>query len=376
MPLQIGNQARYLAIIALPAVLLAVLAIAIGQPAFSQPMPVMNAYEISHVEVDVTASTAAIARDIAVRQGQRKALEILLERLTIEEDRLRIPTLDDTSVAALVLSIQFENERYSSTRYISKLTINFNQEGVRRLLDISGATFSETMARAILVLPSYQNSGLSFDWEEADNWLDIWREADWRSSLVPFILPEDGQAVAPVVQGGADEETLAYNTQLLADLYGTSETLVVTARDSIDLFTGAPRVEVTTIRRGVDEKLVKDYVFAQGDSEEPEAFLTRITQAIGQEISHDWKSQTLISLDQMATLQAEVSISTLADWVQMKDQLQQVPVVKDVLLNEISISKAVLTLNYLGTQAQLSATLRQYGIGMESTEQHWKLLFQ
>ena len=335
-----------------------------------------NAYQIDNVAVDVTASTAAIARDIAIRHGQRQALGILLERLTVLEGRQSIPGLDDAGVASLVISIQFQNERYSSTRYISDLVITFNQQGVRRLLDISGAGFSETMARPILVLPYYQNSGLAIAWDDRNSWLETWRQVDWRSSLVPFILPEPEQGADFTAfddgRGYGQEES----TKLLADLYGTSETLVVLASDSIDLYTGMAQLEVRAIRRGGGVEDVQEYIFEPEADEEAEAMLMRVAKTIGQEIAQEWKRRTLVSLDQSAQLEALVPLSSLGDWVQMKKRLGQVPVVKGVVLNEMTISSASLRLNYLGTQEQLYATLQQYGISLEQQQQRWVLLFQ
>jgi hypothetical protein len=335
-----------------------------------------NAYQIDNVAVDVTASTASIARDIAIRRGQRQALEILLERLTIAEDRQSIPGLDDAGVAALVLSIQFKNERYSSTRYISDLVITFSQQGVRRLLDISGSGFSETMARPILVLPYYQNSGLSIVWDDRNSWLETWRQVDWRSSLVPFILPEPEQGAGFTAFDDGGAYGLEESTTLLADLYGTAETLVVLASDSIDFLTGAAQLDVKAIRRGGGMEDIREYIFEPEPDEEPEAMLMRVAKTIGEGIAQEWKLRTLVSLDQMARLEAQVPLSSLEDWVQMKKRLELVPVVKDVVLNELNVSRAVLTLNYLGTQEQLYATLQQYGIGMEQHQQHWVLVFQ
>ena len=338
--------------------------------------PVRNAYQIDDVAVDVTASTAAIARDIAIRHGQRRALGILLRRLTIAEDRQGIPTLDDANVEALVLSIQFENERYSSTRYISDLTITFNQQGIHRLLEISGARFSETMARPILILPYHLNAGLSVAWDDNATWLTAWDNADWRTSLVPFLLPErdlDATANLLATELGMDS---VENASLMADLYGTSETLTVIARDSVDLFTGAAVLEVETIRRGIGEEIRRQHVFEPGPDELIEELFARVAQEVAREIALEWKVQSLVSLRHIGELHANFYLTSLEDWVQLQQRLAQIPVIKRVLLTEISVNKASITLNYLGTPEQLSATLQQYGVAMQLTEQHWVLLFQ
>jgi len=333
-------------------------------------------YEISKVNVDVTAGTAAIARQIAIRQGQRRALNILLQRLTVEEDRQRIPVLDDARVAALVLSIKFEDERYSSTRYISDLTITFSQPAVRELLDIAGSRFSETMARPILVLAQHENAGLSVHWDDNETWKQAWQEADWRTSLVPFIVPGAEGAESEVdVSLMVNLDDLG-NAAFLAQLYGTSETLTVFARDTIDLFTATPQLEVSTIRRGAVSEESNDQIFIRQDSEASRAFFGRVAATIGGAIADEWKEQTLVSLSDTGSLDAIVELENLKAWVELRQGLQKISLIKNITLKEISASRALLQLDYLGSPQQLSASLGQRGISMQDMGRIWQLSVQ
>jgi hypothetical protein len=343
-----------------------------AKPAFELPDP----YEIDRVEVDVTAGTAAIARQIAIRQGQRRALNILFQRLTIEEDRQRIPVLDDARVAALVLSIKFENERYSSTRYIADITITFSQPAVRELLDIAGSRFSETMARPILVLAQHENAGLSVHWDDNETWQRAWREADWRTSLVPFIVPGADGARAEtdmsLILDTGDPENVAF----LAQLYGTSETLTIIARDTIDLFSATPQLEVTTIRRDASSEESSDQRFVRQANETSRDFFDRVADTIGGAIADQWKEQTLVSLSDTGSLEAIVQLENLSAWVSLKADLQKISLIKDVTLKEISASRALLQLDYLGSPQQLSASLGQRSIMMQDMGRIWQLSVQ
>ena len=119
------------------------------------------------------------------------------------------------------------------------------------------------------------------------------------------------------------------------------------------------------------------FKFLGFSSDEPaEELFTRVAQEVSRDIAQDWKVQSLVSLDQIGELHADFYLTSLEDWVQLQRRLAQIPVIKNVLLTEISVSKASITLNYLGTPEQLSATLQQYGVAMQPSEQHWVLLFQ
>ena len=339
-------------------------------------LDIPNAYQVNNVSVDVTARTAAIARELAVRNGQRKALDILLRRLTTEEDRQAIPMLDDRGVESLVLSIEFMNERYSPTRYMADLVIVFNQDGVRNLLEISGSSFSETMSRPVLVLPYHQNAGLTTAWTEDNAWLEIWREIDWRTSLVPFMFPGSDDAYALAGLGMGDDENFDTIAPEMAAQYGVGETLIVRANDSINFLTGQLQLQVLTIRAGGGLEVRSDHIFTPIDGEDDVDFFTRVATTIGEDVAGAWKEQTLVSMDQLGSMRAQMYLSSLQEWIELKKRLEKVPLIREMALHSISINEVQLDLIYLGTPAQLSATLQQYGISLTEFDQQWTLHFQ
>src|SRR5271168_3176188 len=81
-------------------------------PAWAQnPTPEASVYEITDVGADVTANSAAHAREQAVKQGQRTAFEQLAQRLGA--DPSVAAKLSDDDIAALVQSFEVQNERSS-----------------------------------------------------------------------------------------------------------------------------------------------------------------------------------------------------------------------------------------------------------------------
>ncbi len=59
-------------------------------------------FVVRDVEVDVTAETAAQARDQALAEGERRAFRIQLERLTSRSDWDSLPQLTNEEIAAYV----------------------------------------------------------------------------------------------------------------------------------------------------------------------------------------------------------------------------------------------------------------------------------
>ena len=100
----------------------------------SSPKSVTNPYTVTDVKIDVTADSAAHARDQALMQAERKAYEQLCARLEADSDAKK---LSDDDIAGLVASFEVQNERLSAVRYIGIFTIHFNPSAVQRTISVS-----------------------------------------------------------------------------------------------------------------------------------------------------------------------------------------------------------------------------------------------
>ncbi|MGH6932462.1 MAG: hypothetical protein ACREEE_08510 [Dongiaceae bacterium] len=97
-------------------------------------------YEVSGVNVDVTAADSATARDQAIIEGQRTALQMLVEDLVGAEKAAQVPLPNDDAISAMVQDFEVETERLSSVRYIGVLTFRFDPILVDDLLSgVGGA---------------------------------------------------------------------------------------------------------------------------------------------------------------------------------------------------------------------------------------------
>src|SRR3990167_2989805 len=61
--------------------------------ALAGPASASVVFDVTGVAVDVTADTAAAARERAIAEGERAAFRRLLERLTLRSDHSRLPEL-------------------------------------------------------------------------------------------------------------------------------------------------------------------------------------------------------------------------------------------------------------------------------------------
>src|ERR1700761_2054301 len=82
--------------------LLAILVVGVNSPSRAQDAPDNSMYEVTDVAVDVTADSAAHAKDQAIAQGQRAAFLQLLDRLGVDSGVAA--KLSDDDIATLVQS--------------------------------------------------------------------------------------------------------------------------------------------------------------------------------------------------------------------------------------------------------------------------------
>src|SRR5438309_3048025 len=119
------------------------------------------------VKVDATADSAAAARELARIDGQRRALGLVVDRLTGSSDNPKLAKLDDKAITDMVESFEVANERMSAVRYLADYTFYFRPSKLRRLVRVAetppaeGAAkpvVSESSSKPMVVLPVYKDS--------------------------------------------------------------------------------------------------------------------------------------------------------------------------------------------------------------------------
>lgn len=89
------------------------------------------------VKVDATAANAPAARRLARLEGQRKALEKVIDRLAGGSGP-RLPSLSDSTISDMVESFEVANERMSPVRYLADYTFQFYPGKVQRVMQQNG----------------------------------------------------------------------------------------------------------------------------------------------------------------------------------------------------------------------------------------------
>lgn len=319
-----------------------------------------DVFEVKGVKVDVTADSVAVARDRALEEGEDRALQTLLRRLTLQAYHDRLPKLSAAQRAALVLDFSVAEEKASSVRYLATLNYRFKPDAVRTLLRDAQIPFAETRSKPVLLLPVYQAAGALLLWDDPNPWAQAWGKVDSREGLVPVVLPQgDLKDIATI---GAQQALDGDGQRLgaIAKRYGTGDTLVAEGVLGVDSQTGLPDLDVFVTRYGTasqEQTIVRTFSSQVGESVDD--LLARSARQIMLQVEDNWKQDNLLQFTKPAVISAIVPISNLASWVDIQRRLREVAVVRRVDITSLSTREARVDLNFIGDTDQLALSLKQ-----------------
>jgi hypothetical protein len=325
-----------------------------------------NSYTIGGVDVDVTGADAIQARQQGIREAQRKAVKLLIERMVAPEDRARVPPVDNARLEGMIRGVEFSSERTAANRYIGTLNVVFSAEPVNAWLREGGISVAETVARPALVIPLWKDKNGVEPLDDNNAWRDAWRGLDTAASAVPVTLVRGDQL---------DQNALSVEEAYVGDVSALSRlneryhapTIIVATlegdKSSGALTVGGVRYDTQT---GARSELSSMTV---ADANQ----LADAAKKIHAKLDEDWRNIAVVRRDSQAGLDVVVPIRELSDWVQIRQRLGAIPAVKSVTVRSLESDRADLHLEYFGTQDQLQRTLAQAGLQLAKDADQWRL---
>lgn len=324
-----------------------------------------DTFEVRDVTVDVTAETAAAARDQALAEGEQKAFRLQLERLTAPADWASLPKLSNQQIAAYVQDFEVASEKSSAVRYIATLNFTFKEQPVRRLLADRNMPFAMTRAKPMVVVPVYEESGASrVLWDDPNPWRDAWATRSKPEGLVPMVLPAGGDSDVSAIDAEQAVGGEPSNLSAIARRYGAYTTLVAHATRE-DGGAGSPKVKVSLIQYGPGgTEYTSEETFTARDGESIDDLLVRAADAVALEMEQAWKSKNLVRVTGRSVTAVTLPMTSLSQWVTVRQRLDSVPVVQYIELVVLSRDHARLNLFHMGTPEQLAQALQQVGLSL------------
>lgn len=325
-----------------------------------------NTYTIAGVDVDVTAADAIKAREQGIREAERRAIKLLIERMVAPDDRAKVPALDDSRLAGLVRGVEFARERAASNHYVATLNVVFSAEPVRAWLGEAGISVAETVARPALVVPLWKDKNGVEPLDDRNAWRDAWLGLDTAASAVPVTVVRGDQ----LDQGALTvEEAYVGDVSALSRLnerYRAPTVIVAIVegdKSAGPLALSGMRYDAQT---GARSDLAKSSVADAGQ-------LGEAAKAMQARLDEEWRNVAVVRRDSQAALDALVPIHALGDWVQVRQRLGAVPAIKSTQVRSLEADHAEVHLEYYGTPEQLQQTLGQVGLKLDKDADKWRL---
>lgn len=331
-------------------------------------------YRVELIPVDATAANAVAARAEAIERGQREGLTIVMERLTAQPDGAGLPDPAGIDLDRVVRSYDVAEEQVASNRYVAKINVTYNPAEVRRILAGTGLAFIQKPPQPVLVVPATRSaSGRVSLWSDDDPWRAAWLGRSSMAGLLDVVLPlgdvEDIATFPPQALESGDTAALA----ALAQRYEASAAYVAAALiPSAGIADGAP-VRVDVLGPGLGEPLQSEIVPAGPGVTEAESLVPVVAAAVN-ELEAAWKTQNLAASGRVSKLSVEVPLADLRGWVQIRRELETLPLVRSLRIDSLDRAQANVTIDYSGELQQFESAVARLGLMLAQENGQWRLL--
>lgn len=298
-------------------------------------------FSASGIQVDVTANNAAAAREQAMQDGQKRALMVVMERITPAYVIEQLPELVPDDILNFVQDISVLNEKTSSVRYMATLEVRFNPDAVRELLRQNGLPYVRTSGKPLLILPIYKRSVSASPvlWAEDNAWLRAWINRTTESYMVPLFVPmgelSDLQTVT--VEQILNGDLAA--AQALAKRYEAEGILIVELIRNGQTFTvkGRAMDEMTASE-------IPNFSFSLPLTKNTATTFARAVKKVVEHLESVWKSEQMVQFNEAASLVALVPVSNLEQWEKIKGRLDRIPIISSYYMQAARAGVLQLTI--------------------------------
>lgn len=326
-----------------------------------------DVFTITGISIDATAETATLARNAAVAEGERRALEILLRRLALQEDWSLLPAVDAAMAEGMVRSFQVANEKRSATRYLATLSVRFQPAAVRNIFTARSIPYSESRERTAVIVPILTDETGDRLWDEGNAWTSAWAGTDLDNILTPMVAPlgDIGDMTTLSVEQalGGDRPALSN----LATRYGADRVMVAHAQTGDT--PGSLRVRVVTYPVG--DGSAKTWSGSESNAPSLQTAAYRLAGRFVDATQAEWKRASTVRFAERAVLSASVAYESIGEWQTIRNRLNQIPLIQDVTIVAISTEGAQVELDYVGGIDTLELNMAQKSLTLRSVEGYW-----
>jgi Uncharacterized protein conserved in bacteria (DUF2066) len=336
-----------------------------------------NPFTVSDVKIEAYDRDVSKAREQAIRVGTLDAAYKLFDRLTLPSDRLALdPPLVITGELAeqWVEGIEISNEKRSSSRYLGTLSVTFDKPVIRAFLRGRSLPFVESQALPVLVVALWQNEEGQTVLSSDNPLARVFKRPEFQNHLVPLKLAKMNEEDADLNELVWKLATLNPETlHALAGQYNVREVIIASASEPGP---GVINLRAKKIAMNDDgTEFVEDLGAFEGAAESTTQSravraraLYRAISYLTQSLDARWKQTAMVRNTDRKSVRLTALYDSLTQWQHLRDALGGVALVEEARLDALSVDGALLTLTYMGSEAQLARRLAQKGVILRSED--------
>jgi hypothetical protein len=311
-------------------------------------------YTVSNVPVDASAPDPLQARDKALLEGEKRAFDVLLRRLIPEAEIAKLTPPSQPELEAMVKGFEFAEERTAPGRYSALLSVVFRADRIGAYLRGASVPFVESSAPPILAIPVLRSRTGVAPLDEKSAWREAWTRVSRTGGVVPMPVLRADAADLQAIDG---EQAFVGDIEALrrvAERYKARRVLVsVASGEGVGPF--ALSATVFDVASGEKYPL-------PGQNNVAADKLADAALALRTRLDEDWKSVAALSRDVSDTIVAIVPLKDLAEWVRIRRRISGAVPVRNVEVQALEESRAIVSVSYIGTRAQLDKALERMGL--------------
>lgn len=322
-------------------------------------------FTVRNVGVDISSASASTARDQGVHEAQRRAFDLLFDRLTLDGARAALASPSADTIERMVQSFEIQEERTSATRYVGKLAIRFNAAAIRTFMRANNVAYAEVRSKPVLILPVDRSGGTAVLWQTGTAWRQAWANlAPQQAGLVPVIVPF-GEAT-DVADIGVDQALAGDATALrrIADRYGAGDVAVAVASGTTDAGLTLT-VNLYPATNAAESFALTQVPLPSDGTEAVPPSLRAAVEAITHRLEERWTQASQIAGATEHDLSLTASFTDQAGWLGLRKRLAGIPTITQTRITSLSRHGATLDLRHVGDIAQLRTALAQRDLLLE-----------
>ncbi len=318
-------------------------------------------FTVAGVKVDAIGNNAIEAQTNAITEGQAKAAEILLKRLTLPQQRAGkdLSAVSTESISRMIRALNVSNEKRSNQRYLGDITVAFSPTEVQSFLAAQNLTMMSSQAEKRLLVPVMSGNGL---WT-ANDWHGAWASGAFANSLTP---------VDTISMAGGNDNLISASQAASGDItalkrlgqfFGARQILVAVAEPAL----GGIRVNISDIALDTGYKTNLGTISS--------ASYDDAAWQVIEKLEESWKSASVTLAENAVTTPVSILYRSHDDWINLQSIINSSAQIQGARLDALSKDGALMSVTYGGDFNRLQNELGYKGVEVKQDQKLGTIMY-